>query len=299
MGYRNLFLQNTVKLSVKNEQLVIDGEQRRTVPLEDIECIAMDNLQCVLTAYTVMKLAEHGITLFVSNEQHMPTAALMPINCHSRKLQVLQLQKELDKPTLKRIWQQIVIAKIGNQAEALRITGNSHYIDIASIKQKVKSGDSDNMEAVAAAAYFKLMFGASFSRGNGNVINAALNYGYAILRSTIAKYLCLYGFEPAIGIFHHSTQNNFNLADDIIETFRPVVDLHVERNFSEDMYELSPSDKAHLVGLLGQDVQIENKNYAVSYAIEKTIQSLSGIVNGNRKSLLLPILLEPQTHEYE
>ncbi|MBR1481872.1 MAG: type II CRISPR-associated endonuclease Cas1 [Ruminococcus sp.] len=102
------------------------------------------------------------------------------------------------------------------------------------MKQRVKSGDSENIEAVAAAKYFKLLFGNSFSRAQENGINAALNYGYAILRSTIEKYLIAYGYEPAIGLFHKNALDSFNLADDFIEPFRPLVDLFVKRYTHEE-----------------------------------------------------------------
>ena len=201
-------------------------------------------------------------------------------------------------PTKKRLWKQIVVQKIENQALALKYSSVENWEKTDAVKHKVQSGDSTNMEAVAASGYFKLMFGKDFVRSDDGTINACLNYGYAVLRSTIEKYLVVYGYEPCLWIFHKSTLNNFNLADDIREAYRPVVDLFVRNNVhSED--EFTASIRAQLVNLLSTDVLIDNKLYTVAKAIELTIQSMTGFYNGNRKDLLLPKLLETQQHSYE
>lgn len=299
MGYRNIFLLNPARLSVKNEQLIVETVEKRSVPLEDIECIAIDNLQTDISAYTLMKIAEYGITMYISNSLHHPVSVLLPTNQHTRHLQVLNAQLAFSKPELKRLWQQIIVRKIENQATVLKLLNRPESIKLDQMKLKVKSGDSDNIEAVAAAFYFKALFDTGFTRNSDSIINAFLNYGYAIIRSTIEKYLCVYGFEPALGIFHHSVQNNFNLADDLIEVYRPIVDLYTAKNASEDLAEFSANDRAALLNLLNVDICLDNKEYSVAYAIERTVQSLSGIINGNRKDLLLPKLITLAQHEYE
>ena len=213
-------------------------------------------------------------------------------------MSVLNEQIAMSLPTKKQLWKQIVMQKIENQATVLKLYDIDGWQDIDNIKNKVHSGDTTNMEAVAAAKYFKLLFGKEFSRGQENGINACLNYGYAVLRNTIEKYLIVYGYEPSLGIFHKSTLNNFNLADDIIEAYRPLVDLFVKNN-AEDDEELSTSKKARILNLLNADVVIDNKLFACAKGIELTVQSLTTFISGKRKDLLLPQIIALEQHKYE
>lgn len=298
MGYRVLFLTNPIKLSVKNEQLVIDNGEITKVPLEDIECIAADNLQISVNTYLLMKLSEYAITFYVTDKMHHPCGVFLPVSKHCRHMSVLNQQIAMTLPAKKKLWKQIVMQKVENQATVLKLCNIEGWQEIDSIKYKVLSGDSSNMEAVAASKYFRMLYGKTFSRSQENSINACLNYGYAILRSTIEKYLIVYGYEPSIGIFHKSTVNNFNLADDIIEAYRPIVDLFVKYNVSEDE-ELSSRRKAQIVNLLNVDVIIDNKLFACAKAIDNTVQSLTSFFTGKRTDLLLPQIIDLEQHKYE
>ncbi len=298
MGYRNIFLTNRVRLSVRNEQLVIDNGEETRIPLEDIECIVSDNPQISVTSYLLMKFSEYAITYFVSDKKHSPCGVFLPVSRHSRHLSVLKDQIDMTLPVKKQLWKQIVKQKIENQAAVLKLCCIEGWNTIDNLKNKVKSGDSTNMEAVAASQYFKLLFGKNFTRVQENTTNAMLNYGYAILRSTISKFLVVYGYEPSLGLFHKSTLNSFNLSDDIIEAYRPIVDLFVKR-YGDEPDELSVAIKAQLVNLLSVNVIIDSKLYACSRAIELTIQSLSSYISGNRTDLLLPQILDLEQHSYE
>ena len=298
MGYRVIFLTNPIKLSVKNEQLVIDNGEITKIPLEDIECIAADNLQISVSAYLLMKFSEYAITFYVTDKSHHPCGAFLPISRHSRHMAVLNQQISMTLPTKKQLWKQIVKQKIDNQATVLKLCNIEGWQEVDIIKHKVYSGDSSNMEAVAASKYFKLMFGKAFSRTQENTVNACLNYGYAVLRSTIEKYLVVYGYEPSLGIFHKSTLNNFNLADDIIEAYRPLIDLFVKYNVEDDE-ELTPRRKAQIVNLSNADVIIDNKLFACAKAIDNTVQSLTGFISGKRSELLLPQIIDLEQHKYE
>lgn len=298
MGYRVLFLTNPIKLSVKNEQLVIDNGEITKVPLEDIECIALDCLQVNVTSYLLMKFSEYAITFYVTDKSHHPCGVFLPVSRHCRHMAVLNQQIEMSLPVKKQLWKQIIQQKIENQAVVLKLCSIDDWQSIDALKKSVKSGDSSNIEAVAASKYFKMLFGKGFARAQDNGINSCLNYGYAVIRSTIEKYLIVYGYEPSIGLFHKSTLNNFNLADDIIEAYRPLIDLFVKRNAEEDE-ELTTLKKAQLVNLLNTDVLIDNKLFACAKAIELTVQSLTGFLSGNRNSLLLPHIIDLERHEYE
>lgn len=298
MGYRIIFISNPCRLSVKQEQLIIDGQSVSKIPLEDIECIVIDNLQSTLSAYMLSKIGEYAITFLVTDSGHVPNGVYLPYARHSRHLSALQGQLAMSEPSKKQLWKQIVIQKIENQANVLKLSGVEDWGAIADIKGQVKSGDTTNMEAVAAAKYFKLLFGNDFSRNQETIINAMLNYGYAILRSTIAKNIVAYGFEPSIGIHHKNSLNNYNLADDLIEPFRPVVDLYVKRR-SKDISEFTIKHKTELVNLLNMNVLMDYKSFACARAIELEIKSLSGYLMKHNNKLLLPQLIDLEEHEYE
>lgn len=244
------------------------------------------------------EFSKHAITLFATDRAHHPCGLYLPLCCHSRHLAVLNQQINMTLPAKKRLWKQIVIRKIHNQALALKLTENEQWTEIDLIKSRVQSGDSTNIEAVAASKYFRMMFGDGFSRAGEDTVNACLNYGYAVLRSTIEKYLVVYGYEPSLGLFHKSTLNNFNLADDIIEAYRPIVDLFVKQNVNPDD-EFSTGIRAKLVNLLCTDTVIDSKFYTIAKAIELTVQSMTSFHNGLRKDLLLPELIEAKQHSYE
>lgn len=298
MGYRVLFLANPIKLSVKNEQLLIDNGEITKVPLEDIECVVSDSLQVNVSSYLLMKFSEYAITFYVTDKSHHPCGVFLPVSRHCRHMSVLSDQLSMSLPTKKKLWKQIVMQKIENQATVLKLCSIDSWQEIDNLKHKVNSGDKSNMEAVAASKYFRLLFGKTFSRGQESVINACLNYGYAVLRSTIEKYLIVYGYEPSIGIFHRSTLNNFNLADDIIEAYRPLVDLFVKCNVTDDDC-FSTSMKARIVNLLNADVVIEGKLFACAKAIDNTVQSLTSYISGKRNNLILPQIIDLEQHKYE
>lgn len=297
MGYRVIFLTNPARLYVKNQQLVIDNGDVFKVPLEDIECIAIDSMQISMNSYLLSRLSEYAITLYVTDKTHHPCGTFLPLLRHSRHLSVLKNQLEMTLPNKKKLWKQIVCQKIENQATVLKLCGIDEWKSIDVLKSMVKSGDPDNMEAVAASKYFKLLFGKNYTRTQDNFINPKLNYGYSILRSTISKYLVVYGYEPSLGIFHKSNLNSFNLSDDIIEPFRPIVDLYVKKFALED--EIDTHTKASLANLLNCDLIIDNKLFACAKAIELTIKSLSSWYNDKNKSLLLPQIIDLEQHTYE
>lgn len=297
MGYRVIFLTNPARLYVKNQQLVIDNGDVFKVPLEDIECIAIDSMQITMNSYLLSRLSEYAITLYVTDKTHHPCGTFLPLLRHSRHLSVLKNQLEMTLPNKKKLWKQIVCQKIENQATVLKLCGIDEWKSIDVLKSMVKSGDPDNMEAVAASKYFKLLFGKNYTRTQDNFINPKLNYGYSILRSTISKYLVVYGYEPSLGIFHKSNLNSFNLSDDIIEPFRPIVDLYVKKFALED--EIDTHTKASLANLLNCDLIIDNKLFACAKAIELTIKSLSNWYNDKNKSLLLPQIIDLEQYTYE
>ena len=301
MGFRNIKIDSHVKLSIKNQQLYIEADILRQIPLEDINCIIIENQTVTVSAYLLQKMADMGITVYVCDEKHLPNAVLLPMVRHSRHFKILKYQIEAGKPLQKRLWQQIVVRKIRNQALCLAYLDLDGSEELMKMCKEVQSGDRTHVEAKAAAFYFKSLYGLGFSRGNDHVINSALNYGYAIVRGLIARSIVCYGLEPSIGVFHHSELNNFNLADDMIEPFRPLVDLYVAQNYdiAEIDSDLTPERKRVIFGIINYDMDMKGEKRIISNCIDMLVASYSGALQGKRSDLELPELMQLQVHSYE
>ncbi len=301
MGFRNIKIDSHVKLSIKNQQLNIETDIVRQIPLEDINCIIIENQTVTVSAYLLQKMADMGIAVYVCDEKHLPNAVLLPMVRHSRHFKILKYQIEAGKPLQKRLWQQIVVQKIRNQALCLAYLNLDGSEELMKMCKEVQSGDRTHVEAKAAAFYFKSLYGLGFSRGNDHIINSALNYGYAIVRGLIARSIVCYGLEPSIGVFHHSELNNFNLADDMIEPFRPLVDLYVSQNYdmAESDNDLTPERKRGIFGIINYDMDVKGEKRIISNCIDMMVASYSSALQGKRSDLELPELMQLQVHSYE
>lgn len=301
MGFRNIKIDSHVKLSIKNQQLNIETDIARQIPLEDIKCIIIENQTVTVSAYLLQKMADMGIAVYVCDEKHLPNAVLLPMVRHSRHFKILKYQIETGRPLQKRLWQQIVVQKIRNQALCLAYLELDGSEELMKMCKEVQSGDRTHVEAKAAAFYFKSLYGLGFSRGNDHVINSALNYGYAIVRGLIARSIVCYGLEPSIGVFHHSELNNFNLADDMIEPFRPLVDLYVSQNYdvAEIDSDLTPERKRGIFGIINYDMDMKGEKRIISNCIDMLVASYSSALQGKRSDLELPELMQLQVHSYE
>ena len=200
----------------------------------------------------------------------------------------------------KRCWQKIIIRKIQNQAYVLKLV-NKDFISehLTKLSQKVSSGDVENREAIAAKEYFSALFGKSFNRNSENIFNICLNYGYSIIRGAIARTIVAYGYIPSIGIHHKSELNNYNLVDDLIEPFRPIVDLWVKNNITENT-EFDKYVRSELVNLLNVDVIIQGKLQSVNNAIKIMTASYTTSLSSKDYNMLeLPDIMQLQIHSYE
>jgi CRISPR-associated protein Cas1 len=293
-------ISRPAKLKREHYSLAIEQEQTAFVPFEDIAVIVLNHREITLTHPVLSACGEYGISLFATGDTHHPSGVFLPFLPHSRATRWLRLQLDLPRPVAKQTWASIVRKKIANQAACLRLAGRDGADRLESYARRVRSGDPDNLEGQAAAFYFSRLFGKDFYRKQEQFINAALDYGYAVLRGTIARGLVAHGLMPSIGIFHASEQNAFNLADDIIEPFRPVIDLYVATSSIPETDELRPTDKAALVGLLNVDVGMPRGKMSVLSAIEHSIESLARIYDGGSETLLeLPTLIGLEQHRLE
>jgi CRISPR-associated protein Cas1 len=301
MVWRSVIISQPAKLKRENFALLVEQEQSARVPFEDIAVIVLNNREITLTHPVLSACAEYGIGLYATGDNHQPSGVFLPFQSHSRATRMLRLQLDLDKPTGKRAWAAIVQFKIGNQAYVMRTLNAGDHERLESYARRVRSGDTGNMEAQASAYYFPRLFGRGFHRDEDGWTNAALDYGYAVMRGACARALVAHGMLPTVGLFHSSEQNAFNLADDLIEPYRPIVDLHVATSRkSDDAQELTPADKTALVSLLNVDVAMPRGVMSVLASVEQAAESLARLYDGGSEQVLeLPRLIGLNQHRYE
>lgn len=301
MVWRSVVINHPARLKREHFALVVEQEQSARVPFEDIAVIVLNHREITLTHPVLAACADYGIGLYSTGDNHQPNGVFLPFLPHSRATRMQRLQLDLDKPTTKRAWARIVQAKIQNQARCMELLGTTGADRLASYARRVRSGDGGNLEAQASAYYFPQVFGRSFHRSQFGWINAALDYGYAVMRGACARALVQHGMLPSLGLFHSSEQNAFNLADDLIEPYRPIVDLHVaQQPVRAEETELQPADKAALVGLLNVDVAMPRGQMSVLASIEQAAESLARLYDGGSEQVLeLPGLIGLRQHIFE
>lgn len=292
---RTLYFGNPAYLKTKNEQLIFesteDGETK-TFPIEDIAVLIMDHHQITITQALIAKLLENNVALITCDGKHHPTGLLLNLDGNTLQSRKFKAQVEATMPLKKQLWQQTVSAKIDNQAcmlESIQVPAKN----LRNWSQEVKSGDSENHEAVAAAYYWKNIFAiyTQFKRDpEGKPPNNLLNYGYAILRAVVARNLVASGLLPTLGIFHKNQYNAYCLADDIMEPYRPFIDKVVWNivRMNGQYLELNPSMKKDLLGIPVMDVIINGEKSPLMVAVQKTTSSLARCFEGKTRKILYP-----------
>lgn len=292
---RTLHFGTPAYLKTKNEQLIFESTgngETKTLPIEDIGVLIMDHPQITITQALIAKLLENNVALITCDSKHHPTGLLLNLDGNTLQTRKFKAQVEATVPLKKQLWQQTVSAKIDNQAcmlESVQV-GSKNLRNWA---QEVKSGDSENHEAVAAAYYWKNIFAiyTQFKRDpEGEPPNNLLNYGYAILRAVVARNLVASGLLPTLGIFHKNQYNAYCLADDIMEPYRPFVDKVVWNivRMNGHYLELNPSMKKDLLGIPAMDVIINGEKSPLMVAVQKTTASLAKCFEGKTRKILYP-----------
>lgn len=303
---RTLYFGNPAYLKTANEQLVVEsplpvavpaeeGETKtavKTIPIEDIGLLILDHRQVTITQALLSKLLANNTAVITCDDTHHPTGMLLSLDGHSLQSQKFQAQVEASVPLKKQLWQQTVAAKIQNQAAMLLFRREEHKL-LLSLASAVKSGDSDNCEAQAAAYYWKRVFPEelAFRRERyGPPPNNLLNYGYSILRAMVARSLVASGLLPTLGIHHRNQYNAYCLADDMMEPYRPFVDYVVYQlvRTNGQYLEMSPSMKKALLEIPAMDVRIDGKKSPMMNAVQRTTASLAKCFEGTARKILYP-----------
>ncbi len=282
---RTIDISDPAFLHLKNQQLLIDkgSETVATIPIEDLGVVLLEHPQIVVTQAVVVACQKNNVALVFCDERHLPYSLLLPVSdgnvLHNK---ILRNQIEVTKPTIKRLWKQVVIHKVRQQIATLKKAGRV-TVQLDRLQGKVKSGDPDNVEAQAARQYWGLLFGGDFRRNVDEPgINALLNYGYAIVRAMIARAIVGGGLHPAIGIFHKNQYNGLCLADDLMEPFRPWVDWLVYSLAlgTEKELEVNRETKAVLLGLPSTPVQYDGRKMPLMNACHFLVADFKRCLEG-------------------
>ena len=269
------------------------AEAVRTIPIEDIGVVVLDNSQITLTHGLIEKLLQNNCALINCDSKHMPYGMMLPLAGNTTQTERYRYQIDASLPLKKQLWQQTVEAKINNQAYVLSTTTGSVVKNMHKWRMDVKSGDPDNYEARAAVYYWANLFPdiEKFVRGReGEPPNNLLNYGYAVLRAVVARSLVASGLLPTLGIHHRNKYNAYCLADDIMEPYRPFVDkLVIEiMQSSSDITEITKEHKGELLNIPVLDVIINNKRSPLMIAVQQTTASLAQCFMGEIRKIKYP-----------
>ncbi len=294
MAWRGLHLTQPARLTLADGQMVVsqaDGDVR--LAIEDIAWVVLDTPQATLTTALIAACMEAGVALITTDARHTPSGLLLPFHRHHRQAEVAALQVAASAPLKKRLWQVIVQAKIGNQASALVRCGQDAQA-LRAMARNVGSGDPDNVEARAARHYWGCLFPAFVRENDADRRNMLLNYGYAIVRSAVARAAVAFGLLPALGLHHASISNAFNLADDLVEPFRPFVDAVVWGMSQQGrLSDGTPTvaDRRTLASLLTGEARFGRETVTLLTASEQTAESLVRALEAASPALLrLPSL---------
>ncbi len=267
-----------------------DGDELGRVPLSDIQCVLVHGHGAMLSLSAVAALADNGIPLVLCNRSHAPVALSLPVSGNFEQAARLTAQAALSLPKRKQLWRRLVMEKIVAQARALEIAGHPDHDGLARLAKSVRSGDPDNLEARAARFYWRRLMGDDFRRDpDGDGLNAHLNYGYAVVRAAMARAVVGAGLAPGLGLHHRSRLNAFQLVDDLMEPFRPLVDHAVWRNREDWTGEVETEAKKELAQVVNGAIATAAGSSPVSRVMSMLTHSLAELCTGQAKDLAWPL----------
>ena len=289
---RVICFENPARLSLKLAQMVVELQDvTRTLPIEDIGVVILDHKQITITHALIDALLANNVAIVTSNDKHLPVGLMLPLDGNTLQSERFRAQIDASEPLKKQMWQQTIVAKILGQAHVLGTQLIKHN-NMLKWAKDVRSGDPENMEARAAAFYWRNMFekDAFIRDPQGLPPNNLLNYGYSIVRAMMARALVGAGLLPTLGIHHHSRYDAYCLADDIMEPYRPFVDMKVlemwkKGNITND---ISSEQKRELLGVTTMDVSISGHRSPMMLAIQTTAQSVQKCFSGEARKIIYP-----------
>lgn len=279
MGWRTVFVDNANKLSLSLDNLiVIHKNEKYSISLTEIESVIVTDYKCVITSRLLARCCELGINFIFTKQNKMPVGALHCLENNTRSSKMFKEQLFMTKELRQQIWQNIIEIKLHNQVCVLK-KYNKQYEIVEKYSKEVEIGDITNKEGQAARVYFKKLFGYYFTRDDEDIMNYSLNYAYQVVRSRIAQVLLAKGLNPSVGVFHRNEYNYFNLSDDMIEVFRPIVDDYIINLVSSYEYSyLTPNLKISIANVVNTNVLVNDKKYKLSNAIDEYLNDIVKII---------------------
>ena len=293
MGYRTIEINKPTELHIRKGQLEITQEEGSAlVALEDLAGLVLAGPDIRVSSLALSALAEWEVAVVICGAKQMPTAHLIPDTANARQALLARRQVYMPDELRDALWQRLIVRKIENQARTLAILGKEKVAEVAAFAPLVEPGDPLNAEGSAAQLYFPALH-EGLNRRTDDPFNSVLNYGYAIIRAALAKSICATGFIACFGIHHANQYNNFNLADDLIEPFRPMVDVMAPSVVQPSLH-LSKEQRHRLVGVLHHECLLEGTKTTVLKAVERVVDSFRRAVeSGDAGELATPVVLEP------
>ena len=289
----------TVRVRGRLLTIETDGQPPITIPAAELGAVAIAP-QATLTGAALACLAEDNVALVVSDARRMPIAMLLPLAGNYVQAERFRRQATASLPTRKRLWKQIVVAKVRNQAKVLEQIHGTDF-GLRDLSKQVRSGDTTNIEGQAARRYWPQVFKIPDFRRDPDGedgINRRLNYGYAILRSIVSRAICAAGLHPSLGLHHHNRYNPFCLADDLMEPLRPVVDYQIALRADESTFEdgrLGPEQKREIIEPLLGKFRFGNANRTIFDIAGRMATSLVKVFEGKAEKLSIPELWRRET----
>jgi len=280
-----------ISLSVKAGFLYVkQAETEEKIALDEVDCVILNSYGAVLSNHVLSRLCELNIPLLVCANNANPVGILLTNTENTYRKERIEAQLIISDALRRNLWQQIIKAKLTNQAKVLAIAGKK-FLDVKTLAAKVRTGDEGNSEAIGARIYWQRLFGSTFKR-NPDLpgINAYLNYGYAVLRASFCRSIVASGLIPELGIHHRNAMNPFCLADDLMEPYRPFIDLIVFGLIQDAITDLTPSLKHSLIEVLELPVVIKKNNYHLRFGITFTIQKLIDSHSAKKSVLEYPVI---------
>ena len=284
---------NAVRLRVRHGSLSLtpDGGDEQIIPFREIGAVVLAHPRCTVSKSVLSALAEHGVAVITCNDRNMPVGMMLPLTGHHTSAERFIAQAEVSKPTRKRLWKQIIRAKVRAQGSVLRSVRGDDF-GLFQRAEEVRSGDTANVEGQASRTYWPALFNdiEFLRRREKDDQNRYLNYGYAVLRAVTARAICGSGLHPCLGIHHHNRYNPFCLADDLMEPFRPSVDkivVDIVASFGSDC-EIDKDLKRELFGIFAERFMVMGESRSLFETLTRLTSSLADVFLGKRKDLILP-----------
>lgn len=303
MGWRTIYIEESYKVSLYLNNLKIqNSDETYVVPISDIDTIVFNNYKLYITIQLLCKLTQNNICIIICEKDGLPELVVSPITGNYAAFKQQELQLKFDSAYKKILWQLIIKGKINNQIAVLdKFTLDMKCIDLLLYYfEQVDLDDVTNREGLAAKIYFKALFGELFirDRNNPDPINIALNYGYAVIRAMMCRSIIAKGLLPTIGIKHRNIYNHFNLADDLIEPFRPIVDSWVYENIYKKTDCFSREKRLSLLNALTGKICFNNKKYSISQSMNLFVDGIIRYMeNGREEYINMPKVEIIKEHE--